>query len=106
RSSAISPAHPVSGVGSGLGWPDWLTFLKQPFAVVHAGSPNWERYVPMSFSAFGSSCASTIAIVIPEPPDEGRLYALWRSAGVRPLGDAKTFTVPCGVPRTRAWQRA
>jgi len=35
----ISPAQPVSGVGSGLVPPFWLIFLKQPFAVVHAGRP-------------------------------------------------------------------
>src|SRR5262249_27998221 len=42
-SSAISPAQPASGAGSGLGWPFWLTLRKQPFAVVHAGRPNCAR---------------------------------------------------------------
>jgi len=36
-SRLISPAHPVSVVGSGLAWPLWLTFRKQPFAVVAGG---------------------------------------------------------------------
>src|SRR5689334_7856786 len=85
RSSEISPAHPASGLGSGLVAPFWLTFLKQPFAVVHAGRPNCLRYAARSASAFGSSCASTIATVAPLPPD-GSLYALLRSAGPSPAG--------------------
>ena len=42
-SSEISPAQPVSAVGSGLVAPFWLTFRKQPLAVVQAGRPNCER---------------------------------------------------------------
>ncbi len=43
RSSEISPAQPASAEGSGAAWPFWLTFRKQPLAVVQAGSPNVER---------------------------------------------------------------
>ena len=43
RSSAISTAQPESATGSGLAAPLWFTFLKQPFAVVHGGSPNCDR---------------------------------------------------------------
>ena len=42
-SRLISPAQPASDAGSGLAAPFWLTFLKQPLAVVQAGRPNWER---------------------------------------------------------------
>src|SRR5207248_957573 len=81
-SRLISPAQPVSAVGSGLAWPFSLTFLKQPFAVVQAGRPNCERYAARSDSAFGSSCASTIPTVAPLPPVAlVRLYALRRLDG-------------------------
>ena len=43
RSSEISPAQPVSPVGSGLVAPVWFSFWKQPLAVVQAGRPNWLR---------------------------------------------------------------
>src|SRR5258705_9404061 len=86
-SSEISPAQPVSGAGSGLAAPFWLTFLKQPLAVVQAGSPNCVRYWARSDSAFGSSCASTIATVV-VVEDAGSLYALTRFAGLRPDGVA------------------
>jgi hypothetical protein len=42
-SSEISPAQPVLVGGSGLVAPFWFTFEKQPLAVVHGGSPNWDR---------------------------------------------------------------
>src|SRR5580693_4854000 len=58
RSSEISPAQPVSVAGSGEVWPFSLTFWKQPFAVVHAGRPNCDRYVARSLSAVGSSFES------------------------------------------------
>src|SRR4051794_15814288 len=74
RSSAISPAQPVFVEGSGLSVPLWFTFLKQPLAVVHGGRPNLARYTARSLSAFGSSYASTMATVMPAPP-EGMLYA-------------------------------
>ena len=32
-----------SGAGSGAAAPFWLTFLKHPFPVVHAGRPYWDR---------------------------------------------------------------
>ena len=54
RSSDSSSAQPESALGGVLP-PVSLTFLKQPLAVVQAGSPYWERYVPRSDSAFGSS---------------------------------------------------
>src|SRR5262249_54851380 len=80
-SSEISPAQPVSVAGSGLAAPFWFTLLKQPLAVVQAGRPNCDRYVPRSDSALGSSWASTIATVIPEPLALESLYALCRLAG-------------------------
>ena len=43
RSSEISPPHPVSPVGYEPCTPLWFTFLKQPLAVVHAGSPYCAR---------------------------------------------------------------
>ena len=43
RSSEISPAQPLSAVGSGDVWPLPLTFLKQPLAVVQAARPYWVR---------------------------------------------------------------
>src|SRR5436190_20469372 len=86
-SSEISPAQPALGTGSGAGWPTWLTLVKQPLAVVHAGSPNWARYTARSASAFGSSKASTMATVRPEPATEdGRSYADCRLAGPYPAG--------------------
>src|SRR5262249_2456539 len=104
RSSAISPAQPLSAVGSGLAAPFWFTFLKQPLAVVQAGRPYWARDTPRSFSAFGSACASRIATVFPEPPDVGMAYAETRSGGPKPLGVAKFWIVPSAFTRTRAWQ--
>src|SRR5512146_3165294 len=89
-SSAISPAQPASATGSGLAAPFWLTFLKQPLAVVQAGRPNCDRYAPRSDSAFGLSYASTMAIAAPLPP-EGSLYALSRSVGLRPDGAAAAW---------------
>jgi hypothetical protein len=44
--------------------------LKQPFAVVQAGSPYWELKTARSDSAVGSLKASTIAIVFPAPAVE------------------------------------
>src|SRR5881227_3021149 len=67
RSSEISSAQPLFAVGYDVP-PSWSTFLKHPFAVVHAASPYCERYTARSDSAFGSSKASTIAMVLPEPP--------------------------------------
>src|SRR4051812_46757631 len=62
-SREISRPQPESGGGSGLAAPFWLTFLKQPLAVVQAGSPKVESYVARSDSMLGASKASTIAIV-------------------------------------------
>jgi hypothetical protein len=42
RSSAISPAQPVS-LGGRVEPPVWFTWVKQPLALVHAGSPYWLR---------------------------------------------------------------
>src|ERR1039458_3625623 len=81
RSSEISPAHPVSFAGSGDAWPFWLTFLKQPFAVVQAARPYCDRYTARSASAVGSSLASTMATMRPLPPLAGRLYAERSSGG-------------------------
>src|SRR5438105_6134260 len=86
RSSEISPDHPESAAGSGLAAPFWLTFLKQPFAVVHAVRPYWLRYVARSSSARGSSYASTMATGAPVPPAVFSLYAERRSAGPYPAG--------------------
>ena len=42
--SAIQPAaSPVGIDGYAPAWPDWLTFLKQPLAVVHGGRPYIAR---------------------------------------------------------------
>src|SRR5882672_8936408 len=87
-SSEISPAQPLSLVGSEVVEPVWLTFEKHPLAVVQAGRPYWERYVARSDSAFGSLYASTIATVTPLAPDVDRLYALCRSGGPNPDGVA------------------
>src|SRR5262244_2535210 len=65
RSREISPDQPASDAGSGLAWPFWFTFLKQPFAVVHAGRPKLLRYLARSASALGLSIASTMAMVAP-----------------------------------------
>src|SRR5690242_4967597 len=43
RSSVISPPQEGLFVGSGLALPPWLTFWKQPLAVVQGGSPNCAR---------------------------------------------------------------
>src|SRR5689334_21332012 len=80
-SSEISSAQPVLLLGSGDVAPFWLTLRKQPLAVVHAGRPNWLRYTARSDSAFGSSKASTIAMVWLAEPVAVRLYAERRSAG-------------------------
>ena len=56
RSRAISTVQSSFAgafAGSGEAVPFWFTFLKQPFAVVHAGSPYCERYVARSLSALG-----------------------------------------------------
>ena len=42
-SRAISAAQPELGAGRLVVEPDWLTFLKQPPAVVHCGRPYWVR---------------------------------------------------------------
>ncbi len=52
-SSAISSAQPELVAGYDVP-PLWFTFLKQPLAVVHGGSPYWFEKVPRSFSMFGS----------------------------------------------------
>src|SRR3569833_3113495 len=57
-----------------------------PFACVLAGSSSCERLCASSASAFGSSCASTIATVRPPPLSPDTLYADWRSAGSSPVG--------------------
>ena len=43
RSSMISDDQPAFAAGSGLVAPFWLTFLKQPLAVVQAGRPKLLR---------------------------------------------------------------
>jgi hypothetical protein len=54
----------------------FVYFLKQPFELVHGGKPYCARYTARSLSAFGSSNASTMATVCPEPAVvEGRPYA-------------------------------
>ncbi len=69
RSRLISSAQPLSGVGisAGLVWPFWFIFVKQWLAVVHGLMWKCVRYTFRSASAFGSSCASMIAIVRPLP---------------------------------------
>src|SRR5207302_8522815 len=62
RSSEISAAQLTLGGGYVVP-PVWFTFLKQPLAVVHGGSPNCARYTARSDSALGSSKASMIATV-------------------------------------------
>jgi hypothetical protein len=42
RSSEISWDHPPLAAGYAVP-PLWLTFLKQPLAVVQGGSPYWAR---------------------------------------------------------------
>src|SRR5258707_4986227 len=67
RSREISRPQPEFVAGSGEVAPLWLTFLKQPLAVVQGARPKVERYTPRSASAFGSSYASTMAMVWPLP---------------------------------------
>src|SRR5437764_9327253 len=86
RSSAISKPQPKSPAGNGLAAPFWLTFLKQPLAVVQAGSPRTLRNLARSASALGLSIASTIATVRPPECSPDSLYADWMSAGARPTG--------------------
>ena len=43
RSSDISCSHVEFGAGSGEALPDWLSLVKHPFVLVHAGRPYWER---------------------------------------------------------------
>ena len=43
RSSEISPAQPELAPGRLVVEPVWLTFVKQPLAVVQAGRPNCAR---------------------------------------------------------------
>src|SRR3954447_20080851 len=50
RPSDIPPPQPALPGGLPM-----ATLRKQPFAVVHAGSPYWARYAARSLSAFGSS---------------------------------------------------
>jgi hypothetical protein len=68
RSSDSSIAQVASCVDAGIEAPVWLTFVKQPLLVVHAGSPYVARYVARSDSAFGLRKGSMIAIVSPTPP--------------------------------------
>src|SRR5580692_4241035 len=78
RSSDISrPQFSILPVVSLIGYllvgyfsslPSWLTFLKHPFTFVHSESLYSFRYTFRSASAFGSSYASTIATVCPDPP--------------------------------------
>src|SRR5712671_2431644 len=72
RSSEISCAQPELLRGN-LVPPFWSTFRKHPLAVVQGGSPKVERYTARSLSAFGSSKASTMAMVWPAPPVVGSL---------------------------------
>src|SRR3954463_9499355 len=58
RSRLISSAQPKSPAGSGLAAPFWLTFLKQPLAVVHGDRPRLLRKTARSASAVGASMAS------------------------------------------------
>jgi hypothetical protein len=53
-SRLISSAQPEFAFGY-LVVPVWLTFVKQPFAVVHAGRPNLLLKTARSDSAVGSS---------------------------------------------------
>jgi hypothetical protein len=104
-SSAISSAQPESLRGVEVP-PFWLTFAKQPFAVVHAGSPNCALKTERSLSAFGSSYASTIAIVWPKPAVElvENEYADLIVAGESPVGDVVAAGFPCASVTTSAWQ--
>ena len=77
----ISLDQPVLAAGSGLVAPFWLTCGSSRWRLVHAGRPNWLRYVARSLAAFGSLYASTIATVLPVPSFVGTLYALSRSDG-------------------------
>src|SRR5690242_18930718 len=85
RTSEISSAQPTLLRG-GLVVPFRFTLRKQPLALMHEGRPNWLRYTARSDSAFGSSEASTIAMVSVAEPVAVRLYAEWRPAGPQPAG--------------------
>ncbi len=74
--------------------------VKQPFAEVHAGRPNWLLKVARSLPILGSSKASTIAIVCPLPQrlvlpqgavtlhdKRSKPYACPICAGVSPVGE-------------------
>ena len=67
RSSDSSGCQSESCAGSGEASPLSLTFLKQRFAVVHAGRPYALRNTLRSASALGSSPTSTIATVSAPP---------------------------------------
>src|SRR4051794_37401528 len=118
RSRLISRPQPWLFVGYEPCTPFWLTFLKQPFAVVHAGRPYVERYTPRSASAVLSSYASTMATVWLPPAEAAAAasaYAFWRSDGRSPAGavvanglpleSASTNELQCAEPAdTRAAQ--
>src|SRR6185437_6246330 len=71
-SSATSTDHPlVSAAGRGAAPPNWLTFSKQPFFLVHGGRPYSELNFARSSSMVGASKASTTATVSPVPPAFG-----------------------------------
>jgi hypothetical protein len=82
--------------------------VKQPFAVVHAGKPNWLVNTARSLSAAGSSNASTIAIVSPPPALElvGKLYSDLTRLGEYPRGVAPKNGDPDGVVTHSAVQAA
>src|SRR5579871_1753516 len=86
-SSEISTDQPLASGGVLL----CSSFVKQPFASVHCGSPYCVLKAARSDSMFGSSNASTIATVVPEPPEPGsKPYALASSEGVRPPAGPNT----------------
>src|SRR5919108_4021208 len=102
-SSAISSAQPEFARGYAVP-PVWFTFAKQPFDDVQAGRPYWLLKTARSLSAFGSSYASTIAIVFPEPTVElvGKLYTDLIVAGESPVGDFDAFGLPTPSVTTSA----
>src|SRR3954469_16517618 len=85
-SKAISNAQPASVTGL---VPLAYTFLKHPFEVVQVARPYVELKCERSAAMFGSSYASTILIVCPEPWFDMALkpYAPRMREGEIPVGE-------------------
>src|SRR5487761_1476420 len=88
-SSDSSVAQPALGAGELPCWPCWLTFSKQPLAVVHAGSPYCWRYNCRSGGPYPEGAVAPVN------------RPLWVLRPVR-TSDMQEAKPRLGVPHTRA----